>query len=235
MEHVQKTVHTIEKDREQKFGQLGQYLKMTNMNTQELTRTTTQLKEALASSKTRGQWGERMAEDVLRLSGFIEGVNYSKQKSLEYSRNIPDFTFHLPKNMTLNMDVKFPLRQYMNYLESENETERDSFKKEFMRDVKNRIKEVSSKDYINPQENTLDYVLVFIPNEKIYGFINEENRDILDIALEQKVIFCSPMTLYALLAVIRQAIDNFTFEKKAHDMIHHFENLINSGNGLKIV
>jgi len=221
MEKVQKTVTTIEKDREQKFGELGQYLKMTNMNTQELSRTTTQLKEALASSKVRGQWGERMAEDVLRLAGFIEGVNYSKQKSLDYSRNIPDFTFHLPKNMTLNMDVKFPLRQYMNYLESTNTTEKDQFKKEFLKDVKLRVKEVSSKDYINPQENTLDYVLVFIPNESIYGFINEENREILDTALQQKVIFCSPMTLYALLAVIRQALDNFTFEKKANEMLKH--------------
>lgn len=221
MEKVQKTVTSIEKDREQKFGELGQYLRTTNTYTQELTRTTTQLKEALASSKVRGQWGERMAEDVLRLAGFIEGVNYSKQKSLDYSRNIPDFTFHLPKNMTLNMDVKFPLRQYMNYLESQNPSEKDQYKKEFLKDVKLRVKEVSSKDYINPQENTLDYVLIFIPNESIYGFINEENREILDTALQQKVIFCSPMTLYALLAVIRQALDNFTFEKKANEMLKH--------------
>ncbi|RAP34438.1 DNA recombination protein RmuC, partial [Candidatus Marinamargulisbacteria bacterium SCGC AG-439-L15] len=64
-------------------------------------------------------------------------------------------------------------------------------------------------------------VLVFIPNEQIYGFINEENRSLLDDALAQKVIFCSPMTLYALLAVIRQALDNFTFEKKAHEMLKH--------------
>ena len=221
LDKVQTTMQTLEKDREQKFGQLSSQLKSSHQQTNLLLNTTTQLKEALASSKIRGQWGERMAEDVLRLSGFIEGINYSKQKSLDYSRNIPDFTFHLPKNMTLNMDVKFPLRQYMNYLESENDLEKEQFKKEFMRDVKTRIKEVSSKDYINPQENTLDYVLVFIPNEKVYGFINEENRDLLDIALEQKVIFCSPMTLYALLAVIRQAIDNFTFEKKAHEMLKH--------------
>ena len=221
LDTVKTTMQSLEKDREQKFGQLSSQLKSSHEQTNLLLNTTTQLKEALASSKIRGQWGERMAEDVLRLSGFIEGVNYSKQRSLDYSRNIPDFTFHLPKDMTLNMDVKFPLRQYMNYLESENEHEREQFKKEFMKDVKMRIKEVASKDYINPQENTLDYVLVFIPNEQVYGFINEENREILDIALAQKVIFCSPMTLYALLAVIRQAIDNFTFEKKAHEMLKH--------------
>ena len=49
----------------------------------ELAQTAQGLREALASSKTRGQWGERMAEDVLRLAGFVEGVQYRKQKSVE--------------------------------------------------------------------------------------------------------------------------------------------------------
>ena len=30
-----------------------------------------------------GQWGERMAEDVLRLAGFVENVNYVKQTQLD--------------------------------------------------------------------------------------------------------------------------------------------------------
>ncbi|RAP31926.1 DNA recombination protein RmuC, partial [Candidatus Marinamargulisbacteria bacterium SCGC AG-439-L15] len=89
LDKVQTTMQTLEKDREQKFGQLSSQLKSSHDQTNLLLNTTTQLKEALASSKIRGQWGERMAEDVLRLSGFIEGVNYSKQKSLDYSRNIP--------------------------------------------------------------------------------------------------------------------------------------------------
>jgi DNA recombination protein RmuC len=59
----------------------------------------------------------------------------------------------------------------------------------------------------------VDYVIVFIPNEQVYGFINENDRTILDDALKNKVIFCSPLTLYAILAVIRQAVDNFNLEK----------------------
>ncbi|HLD29608.1 MAG TPA: DNA recombination protein RmuC, partial [bacterium] len=64
-----------------------------------------------------------------------------------------------------------------------------------------------------PEENTVDYVLVFIPNEQVYGFIHENNPQLLDEAMRQKVILCSPLTLYAILAVMRQAIDNFQLEK----------------------
>jgi DNA recombination protein RmuC len=81
------------------------------------------------------------------------------------------------------------------------------------------IKQVTTRDYINPQDNTVDYVLVFIPNEQVYGFINESDRTIMDVALKQKVVLCSPFTLYAVLAVVRQGIENFNLEQTASEML----------------
>ena len=54
---------------------------------------------------------------------------------------------------------------------------------------------------------------MFIPNEQVYAFINEHDRLLLDDALRNRVILCSPITLYAILAVIRQAVENFNLEK----------------------
>ena len=59
--------------------------------------TTQGLREALSSTKARGQWGERMAEDVLQLAGFVEGIQYRKQVSVDGGSGIPDFTFLLPR------------------------------------------------------------------------------------------------------------------------------------------
>lgn len=219
LDKVHTTMQTLEKDREKKYTELTSHLKHSTEQTQSLLNTTNQLKSALASTKTRGAWGERMAEDVLRLTGLIEGVNYAKQKSQDFSRAIPDFTFYLPNNMSVNMDVKFPLTNYMNYLESHSETEKQNYKTQFLKDVKLRIKEVTSKDYINPQNNTVDYVLLFIPNEQVYSFIHENDPTLLDIAMQNKTIFCSPLTLYALLAVIRQAIDNFAMQERSSEML----------------
>lgn len=219
LENVSTVARELENDRVQKFGELTQYLKSAGDQTQSLRQTTEALRQALASTKVRGQWGERMAEDVLRMAGLIENYNYRKQKSIEESGSRPDFTFLLPSNLCLNMDVKFPLDNYMRYLEAESETDKGRFRNDFLRDVKARIKEVTTRDYINPEQNTVDYVLLFIPNEQVYAFIHEQDREILDTALKSKVVICSPVTLFAVLAVIRQAVDNFALEKTSNEIL----------------
>ena len=216
---VEDLMQSLEKDREQKFGQVASQLKHTAEQTALLQETAHQLRQALSSTRARGQWGERMAEDVLRLSGFIEGVNYLKQKALETAAGRPDYTFPLPQGRKVNMDVKFPLDNYVRFLECDRDAGREALKVQFLRDVKARIKEVTTRDYINPEENTLDYVLVFIPNEQVYAFINENDRSLIDEALRNKVILCSPFTLYAILAIIRQAMDNFKMEETAGSMM----------------
>ncbi len=219
LQKVQDVVTNFEKDRASKFSEISTQLKNAADQTIKLQETTSQLHTALASSQVRGQWGQRMAEDVLRLAGFVEGINYLKQKTLETAGTIPDYTFLLPQGLKVNMDVKFPLDNYMHFLEAKAETDKKVYKSKFLTDVKARIKEVTTRDYINPAENTVDYVIVFIPNEQVYGFINENDRTILDEALKSKVILCSPVTLYAILAIIRQAVDNFNLEKTASQIL----------------
>jgi DNA recombination protein RmuC len=107
----------------------------------------------------------------------------------------------------------------LRFFDAASDLEKEDYKAQFLRDVKQRIKEVTSRDYIDPEQKTVDYVIVFIPNEQVYAFINESDRTILDEAMRQKVIFCSPLTLYAILAVIRQAMDNFNLERTAHKII----------------
>lgn len=181
--------------------------------------TTEHLSKALASSKKRGEWGERMAEDIIRLVGLVEGLNYIKQKTLETSSGRPDYTFLLPNSLKINMDVKFPLDNYMHYLNAETDHDRKRYREELIRNTKTMIRQVTTRDYINPSDNTVDYVLVFIPNEQVYGFINETDPTIMDEALKQKAILCSPFTLYAVLAVIRQAIENFNLEQTASEIL----------------
>jgi DNA recombination protein RmuC len=217
--NVSKLVRELEKDRGEKFGELTSQLKSTGQQTAALMQTTNSLREALVSTKARGQWGERMAEDVLRMAGFIENVNYVKQKTVEGVGTRPDFTFFLPQDLKLNMDVKFPFDNYLRFLEVESEAEQSKFRNAFMRDVKGRIKEVTTREYINPEQNTLDYVLLFIPNEEVYAFIQRHDNTILDNAIKHKVVLCSPITLFAVLAVIRQAVDNFALEQTSNEIL----------------
>ena len=222
LENVSSLMKELEKDRSQKFGELAGQLKTAGEQTARLLQTTNLLQEALASTKARGQWGERMAEDVLRMAGFIENVNYLKQKTIQGSGGRPDFTFLLPRDLRLNMDVKFPLDNYVKYLDADTDLQKEKHRGDFLRDVKARMKEVTTRDYINPEQKTLDYVLLFIPNEQIYGFIHEQDSNLLEESLRSKVIFCSPITLFAVLAVIRQAIENFALEQTSNEMLSLF-------------
>jgi len=220
---VETLMQQMEKERESKYGMLTTQLRNAVDQTNKLQEITGKLQMALANSKARGNWGERMAEDVLRLSGFIEGINYFKQKTMDTTADRPDYTFMLPQKLKLNMDVKFPLDNYLKYLDAIDnqldEAQKESYKKTFLQDVIKRIDELKGRNYINPEENTVDYALMFIPNEQVYSFINEADRSIIDRALKNKVIICSPITLYAILAIIRQAVENFSLEKTAGEIL----------------
>lgn len=219
LQKMQDLVSRLESERARQYGELDAQLKSAARETSRLQDTADHLRQALVSTKARGQWGERMADDVLRLAGFVEGVNYIRQTVLDKAASRPDYTFRLPQGLKVNMDVKFPLNSYLRYLEAGSDEARTDHKAQFLRDVRTRIKEVTTRDYINPEERTLDYVLVFIPNEQVYAFINENDPGLVDEALKRKVILCSPFSLFAILAIIRQSLDNFSMEKTAGEIL----------------
>jgi DNA recombination protein RmuC len=200
-------------NRKQTFGSLSEKLHSSAKQTDALLQVTNALHLALSHPTIRGQWGERMVEDVLKPTGFQEGINYVKQTGMSLTSNRPDFTFLLPRGLKVNLDSKFPLDNYLAFYKAQTEEERRECKKRFLSDVRKRVKEVVGKEYINPAECTVDFVLVFIPNEQVYSFINVYDPSIFDDALMSKVVLCSPWTLYPVVSIIRTAIDNFILEK----------------------
>lgn len=212
-------VRSFEAERREKYGFLEKGLKDASETSGRLAATTEGLRALLDNSRARGQWGERMAEDILRACGLQENVQYLKNRAQETSATRPDFTFLLPEGHKLHMDVKFPLDNYLRMGNASAEEERSRLKADFLKDVKARIKETQKRDYINPAEQTLDYVLLFIPNEQVYGFVHESCPGLIDEALSQKVVLCSPFTLYAVLAVVRQAFENFHFAQATQEVL----------------
>ena len=225
LKKVNEMVGTLEKDRAAKFATLAEQLAKSSTQMEQLRVTTTDLKSALTNSRIRGQWGDRMADDVLPLAGFVEGINYLRQgliTNTEGTRRQPDYTFFLPNQRVVHMDVKFPLDQYLVYLEAISDTTRETARRQFIKEARARVQEAAKREYATTGDatnSTLDYTLVFIPNEQVYAFLLEHDREILDAALHSKVILCSPTTLFAILAVIRQAVENFQLERTTGDIL----------------
>lgn len=179
-----------------------------------LSKRTENLNEILSNSQKRGQWGERLAEDMLRAVGLKLGINYRKQATDE-SGGRPDYTFLMPPNRVLLMDVKFPLDKYAEYVNATTDGDRTRTQKEFVKAVKFHVDSLSKREYTEKGEAAIDYVLMFIPNEGISGFVHDSDPDLIDYALGKKVVLCSPLTLYAFLVVVRQATDSFHTEQAA--------------------
>ncbi|MCK4601135.1 MAG: DNA recombination protein RmuC [Phycisphaerae bacterium] len=206
-------IQKSENDRKESFGSL-----MSSVTS--LSATTGELHEVLASSRRRGAWGEKMAEDILRLAGLVEKVNYVKQSSEDAESGRPDFTFFLPNDLTVNMDVKFPLEKALAYLDADDEQQK-SASGEFISAVRGHIRTVASakRGYINPSGGTVNYAIVFIPNEQVYSLAMELDRQLMDEALKMRIVLCGPLTLYAMLSVIRSAAENANIVKTADEVI----------------
>lgn len=212
LQEISDLVHGSDQQRNLQYGKLEQQLI-------ELSRATNQLGSVLNDNRQRGQWGEMIAEAVLRIAGFVEGINYRKQQMIENTQKRPDFTFLLPNKLSVNMDCKFPLNNYIKFLEATNDTDRDYHKRNFLQDVRKQIKDVKTREYINPDQSTIDCVLLFIPNESLLRFIHEEDQALIKEALESKVILCSPLSLLVILSIINQATQNFVMQKSSREIL----------------
>jgi len=190
---------------------IRQQLESTAKVTEGLQASTEGLRNLLANNRLRGEWGEQVAEDLLMAAGFVEKVNYLKQATTAEAR--PDFTILLPDGYRLNVDAKFPFDDLITYQEAKAPADKKRALAAFNTAVRNKIREVSSKDYIDPENQTLDFVIMFIPNEMIFSFVYEKLPDINQYANERKVVLAGPFGFTAVLRMVLQAHRNFHHEK----------------------
>jgi len=190
---------------------IRQQLETTAKITEGLQTSTEGLRNLLANNRLRGEWGEQVAEDLLLAAGFVEKVNYLKQTTTMEGR--PDFTILLPDGYKLNVDAKFPFDDLISYQEAKTPAEKKRALASFNTSIRNKIKGITSKDYIDPENQTLDFVMMFIPNEMIFSFVYEMLPDINQYASERKVVLAGPFGFTAVLRMVMQAHKNFHHEK----------------------
>jgi len=212
LEQVRGVLQRVEAERKQDFGRLSS-------SVAGLTLTAGKLHEMLASTQRRGAWGERMAEDVLRLAGLQEGLNYTKQSSADAESGRPDFTFLLPNDLKANMDVKFPLERYKAYIDADDDEGRAGQLRELVLAVRGHVRAVAGRGYIDPSVPTVPYVIVFLPSEQIFSLVLHAAPDLVDEALAKRIVLASPLTLYAMLSILRQAAEHANIMKTADEVL----------------
>ena len=201
---------------------------------------TRNLISVLNNNQSRGQWAEFQVEDLLEIMDYKDGIHFQTQKRMS-SGTIPDFTFYLPENKTINMDSKFPLTIYMEIAklnrDLENETLDEIDRRDILESIKNKnkefldkaiktkIDETSSREgYISSDEGTVDFVLMYIPLENLYHFlltseIGANKIPVIQYAFSKKVILVSPQTLMAYLETIRHSMKLFSLQTDTKNIL----------------
>ncbi len=179
--------------------------------------------DLLKPPKLRGGMGETLLEELL--SQILPAQFYEFQYSFK-SREKVDAIIKLGDGL-VPVDSKFPLEQFIRLQEVENENERKTARKAFVRGIKSHIDAISQK-YILPDEKTYDFALMYIPAENVYYetiIKDDDGEGVFSYALEKCVIPVSPNSFYAYLQVIVRGLKGMRIEEKAKEIMTHLSRL----------
>jgi DNA recombination protein RmuC len=178
------------------------------------------LENVLRSTKSRGSFGEATLE--LLLEDCLPHSQYSKQYRFRSGEAV-DVVVHLLDKRLMAIDSKFPLEAFLRM-----DVEGDEARKEFINAVKLHAQSIAKK-YILPEENTLDFALMFVPSESVYYELLR-SVDSSGIALDaycrsKKIMAVSPNTLYAHLNVIAMGLRGMQIEENAKRLSANLEGM----------
>lgn len=214
-----------EKERVDMFSSLKTSLDDYKKITDQLAVSTESLKKVLSNNQLRGQFGEQVADELLKMAGFVRGVDYEFNKEQSGSETRPDFSVFLPDGTRINVDAKFPYSNLQKSSEATEKTQKEEYLKLFERDVREKIKQVTTRDYINPEDRTVDFVILFIPNEMIFSYIYDQLNEVWKDAMVKKVILAGPFSFSALLRMIKQSYDNFKVQENIQKIVTYVKTL----------
>ncbi len=159
---------------------------------------------ALASSQTRGKFGEAALEQLLQGAGLIEGEHFTRQRSAEKTESsgaIPDITINMPGGSVLYIDSKFPFERFYEAFESEDADIRKELLSAHTKDLLKHIEALSKRKYAERGASP-DFVILYAPVDSIFTEALRSDPALLDKAFALNVTIATPTSMMALLRTV---------------------------------
>lgn len=212
VEFKTKVEETYDKESKQRFSLEERIRELVALNNQ-ISEDANNLTKALkGNNKIQGNWGEMILESILEKSGLKRGIEYHIQETLrdEYGNTLkgeggnrmqPDIVVEYPGGRKIIIDSKVSLAGYVRCVESETDEIRSISEKEHLVSIRQHIDELSKKAYQDYVES-LDFVMMFVPNEPAYILAMQLDSTLWDYAYRKRILLISPTNLIASLKVV---------------------------------
>ena len=201
-----KVEDTYDKESKQRFSLKEEIKRLEELNRQVSNDTLNLTKALKGESKTQGNWGEVVLENILERSGLVKDREYFVQQSFtdeKGKRLQPDVVITYPGARNLVIDSKVSLTAYERYVSAENDTEKESALKEHITSIKNHVNELSQKSYQDIYElKSIDFVMMFLPVEPAYLLAIQKNPELWNYAYDKRILLISPTNLIAALKMV---------------------------------
>jgi len=187
-------VRAYEGARNQAFGGLEKQM-------DSLARETVVLSNALRAPHSRGRWGELTLRRVAELAGMVKFCDFDEQTSSSAggSRQRPDMIVHLPEGRTIVVDAKAPLNAYLDGSSAKDDAARKLSMSLHAQQVGRHIDTLAGKQYWAQFQTAPDLVVLFLPGDHFLSAALEANPELLESALERRVLLATPLTLISIL------------------------------------
>ena len=204
LDKTERQVQLMEKARHQAYGALSQQIESLVESQKHLQGETRNLVQALRRPEVRGQWGEITLKRLVELAGMVEHCDFYEQEHTNIGEAAirPDMVVRMPGNREVVVDVKTPLDAYLSAVEATDEKHRAEFLRRHMMNVRERVRELSTKAYWGQFSNSPDFVILFIPGDQFLTAALDQDPGLLESAMSKKVILSTPTSLMALLRAI---------------------------------
>ncbi|NDV94172.1 DNA recombination protein RmuC [Dysgonomonas sp. 521] len=212
VEFKAKVEETYDKESKQRFSLEERIKDLVALNNQ-ISEDANNLTKALkGNNKIQGNWGEMILESILEKSGLKKGEEYFTQEFITDENGVrvqneqqkymqPDVVVVYPGGRKIIIDSKVSLSAYVKYVEAETDDMKSVAEKEHVTSIKQHVDELSQKSY-QDFIDSLDFVMMFVPNEPAYILAMQLDSSLWDYAYRKRILLISPTNLIASLKVV---------------------------------